>query len=477
MTNEISREQWREFEGLVSKLMQESQIPGLSIAVIRNDKVVYRKGFGARNKEKNVAATPDTLYGIGSCTKSFTALGISRLLEQDKLQLEDPVGKHLPIQVGKEDNPITIHHLLTHSSGIPNLGAAETLIRRHCDIGETWVPLAAEDDLYRFVTEAQSEVVKAPGEHFFYLNTGYALLGEIIETVSNKTYPDYIGKHFLEPLEMERSTFIETEYREREDTMTPYFKKEEEVKATVHPFDKRIYAAGGLLSSVNELTHYLKFVLHKGEFNNSRLIDAATLEKAFTLHITRPRRYYGKEGYGYGWGITKNFFNRTMITHGGSTGVSSAYLAFIPELNMGVATAANVGDGKGSILSEAIFAMAMGKDPQTALPPLQVRQKLQQFTGDYASYKNIHKVAVSIKQGMPYLKYKDELMEREHALVPKTDTIENNEFYIYMMGRRMPVEFEIKDDGKVELLIERNCFHKQVDIKTKKREENADTSE
>lgn len=469
MNNKISKEQWQEFEALVSKLMQESQIPGLSIAVVRDNKVVYRNGFGARNKEKNLAATPDTLYGIGSCTKSFTALGILRLVEQGNLQLDDPIDQYLPIQIGHGDKPITIHHLLSHSSGIPNLGSAETLIKRHCDIGETWVPLADEDDLYRFVNEAESEVVKDPGEQFFYFNTGYVLLGKIIEEVSGTAYQDFIREHFLQPLEMKRSTFLEEEYNERRDVMTPYFKKEEEVKPTTHPFDQYIYAAGGLISSVNDLTHYLKFLLNDGEYDDSELISASHMEKLFSIHINRPKRFYGREGYGYGWRITKDFFDFTMVSHGGSTGVSSAHLAFIPELNIGVATAANVGEGKGSLLSQAIFAMAMGKEPQKALPPLQVQQKLKKLTGEYASYKNIHNVSVSLKNGMLYLKYKDELMKGEHPLIPKNDTIDNNQFYIYMMGRRRPVEFEIRENGEIDLLVERNCFHKQKRIETKER--------
>lgn len=467
MKNKISKRQWQEFEGLVSKLMQESRIPGLSIAVVRDDKVVYQNGFGARNKEKNLAATPNTLYGIGSCTKSFTALGILRLVEQDMLKLDDPVEQYLPIQVAHEEDPITLHHLLSHSSGIPNLGSAETLIRRHCDIGETWVPLADADDLYRFVNEAESEVTKDPGEHYFYFNTGYALLGEIIREVSGMDYPAYIREKFLQPLEMKRSTYLESEYSKSDDTMTPYFQKEEKVEPTVHPFDPFIYAAGGLLSSVEELTHYLKFLLNNGNYNGSSLVSATSLEKLFSIHIDRPQSFYGREGYGYGWGITKDFFNRTMISHGGSTGVSSAHIAFVPDLNIGVATATNVGDGKGALLSQAIFALALGKKPKKVLPQLQIQQKLKQLTGAYASYKNIHKVSVSLKNGILHLKYKDELMEREHPLIPTTDTIDNNQFYIYMMGRQIPVEFEIKENGKVDLLVERNCFHKQVGLESK----------
>jgi CubicO group peptidase (beta-lactamase class C family) len=101
--------------------MKRGQIPGFSIAVVREGEVIYAEGFGVRDLKKNLPATPDTLYGIGSCTKSFTAMAIMQLVEKGKIGLDDPVDRYVPLKIGSSSKPITIHHLLTHSSGIPNL--------------------------------------------------------------------------------------------------------------------------------------------------------------------------------------------------------------------------------------------------------------------------------------------------------------------------------------------------------------------
>jgi CubicO group peptidase (beta-lactamase class C family) len=90
------------------------------VALVKESQVVYARGFGARNLKDNLPATPQTLYGIGSCTKSFTALAMMQLAEQGKLNVHDPVSKYLSLKIGNKDDPITIHHLLTHSSGRRN---------------------------------------------------------------------------------------------------------------------------------------------------------------------------------------------------------------------------------------------------------------------------------------------------------------------------------------------------------------------
>lgn len=109
------------FEGWIADTMMRDHVPGLSLAVVKDGKVVYARGFGARRFKDNAPATPNTLYGVGSCTKSFTALAIMQLVEQGKLNMHDPVKKYLPeFRVGKDENPITLHHLLTHSSGMPD---------------------------------------------------------------------------------------------------------------------------------------------------------------------------------------------------------------------------------------------------------------------------------------------------------------------------------------------------------------------
>ncbi|HVP93019.1 MAG TPA: serine hydrolase domain-containing protein, partial [Acidobacteriota bacterium] len=200
-------------ERFVTESMQQDHVPGLSLAIVEDDHVVYARGFGARRLKDNAPATPDTLYGVGSCTKSFTALAIMQLAEQGKLTVKDPVRKHLPeFKVGKEETPITIHNLLTHSSGIPDLGAADVEISRLMGLSEKWVPFSSFEDLLLHVNDAKEEVAAEPGNRFFYLNEGYELLGIIIERVSGMRYESYVREKILEPLNMNRSTFLKEEF-------------------------------------------------------------------------------------------------------------------------------------------------------------------------------------------------------------------------------------------------------------------------
>jgi CubicO group peptidase (beta-lactamase class C family) len=106
----------------VPGMMREAGLPGFSIAVVRDGKTVYSAGFGARDPQKNLPATPDTLFGIESVTKSFVAVAILQLCEQGKLTLDDPASSYVPLELGLAGRPITIRHLLTHSPGVPALG-------------------------------------------------------------------------------------------------------------------------------------------------------------------------------------------------------------------------------------------------------------------------------------------------------------------------------------------------------------------
>ena len=102
-------------EHIVPKYMQEGKMPGLSVAVVKEGETVYSQGFGARDPQRNLPATPETLYGIGSITKSFVAIAVMQLAEQGKLSVDDLVKEHIPFKLGLPGSPIRIRHLLTHS--------------------------------------------------------------------------------------------------------------------------------------------------------------------------------------------------------------------------------------------------------------------------------------------------------------------------------------------------------------------------
>ena len=120
-------------------------MPGFSIAVVDHGETIYAEGFGLRDTQKVLPATPDTLYGIGSITKSFVAIGIMQLVEAGEINLDDPVSKHIPFELGIPGDPITIHHLLTHSPGIPSLATSTVAISRGLGM-DTGVPLGSAAD-------------------------------------------------------------------------------------------------------------------------------------------------------------------------------------------------------------------------------------------------------------------------------------------------------------------------------------------
>ena len=112
---------FRKFEDFIFECMSKTHLPAISVAAVENGQIIYSKGFGLRNKAYGLAATPNTLYAIGSVTKSFTALSIMQLFNEGKLSLEDPVSKYAPLELKSMGEPVKIWHLLTHSSGDTSL--------------------------------------------------------------------------------------------------------------------------------------------------------------------------------------------------------------------------------------------------------------------------------------------------------------------------------------------------------------------
>jgi CubicO group peptidase (beta-lactamase class C family) len=455
------------FEGLIADAMMRDHVPGLSLAVVKDGKVVYARGFGARRFKDNAPATPNTLYGVGSCTKSFTALAIMQLMEQGKLSVHDPVKEHLPeFKVGKEENPITIHHLLTHSSGMPDLGGADVEIVRHLGVDEKWVPFSSFEDLMLHVNGAKDEVAAEPGKRFFYLNEGYELLGMIVERISQMRFEHYVRDRILRPLKMSRSTFVREEFEKDSDVMTPYFmdKKDGSVVATptVHPIDRLSYADGGLVSSVMELTNYLIANMSHGVFEGTKLLDSALLQEMHKPHVQANfASLFGKMWYGYGWHMEDGFFGHMLVGHSGSTGVSSANLSFVPDLNIGVIYACNVGGyGSMALIPPVVLAFLMGKDPLKEIPVFEIEKKMAMLVGEYAGYKGILKVSIVRKSGLLFMEVKEKLGEQSLPLIPESDKLESLRFYTPMEGTRTPVEFVVDASGKVDLYIERYRFHK-----------------
>ncbi len=450
---------YEQLESFIFEKISKTHLPGLSLAIVEKGKLAYSRGFCFRDLEYGLRATPETLYGIGSVTKSFTALSIMQLVEKGKLSLDNPVRKHIP-QIKLEPKggePVRIWHLLCHASGIPALAYAEGLIRHVTGAGGKWVPIASAEDLFAFMRDASQWVLAKPGGRCFYLNEGYVILGYIIEKVSGLSYDKYVKENILKPLGMDRSFFRREDVEADANVATPYIiTRDGEPKKSVFPYG--IYADGGLISNVIDLAHYIIMYLNRGEYDGNTLAASKSIEEMEKPRVKVPLQVFGGESYGYGLSIIPNFFGHKLVGHGGSVLVYTAYMGYIPEKKVGVALLAN---GSGYPLSQmGMYALALllDKNPYE-LPFIKYEKAYELLSGLYETYKGTMDARVVPKGGLLQIEICDKYTDMIIPLIP--EDIEGNvkRFYAVQAGGKLPVEFIVEGD-RVELIYERYRLRK-----------------
>lgn len=443
---------YEKFESFVFERISKTHLPGLSVAIVKDGELAYSRGFCFRDLEYGLRATPQTLYGVGSVTKSFTALSIMQLVEKGKLSLDDPVSKYIPLNLESKGEPVRVWHLLCHASGIPALAYAEALIRYVVGTDGRWVPIATSEDLITFMREANQWAFSKPGERWFYLNEGYVILGHIIERISGISYDRYVRENILKPLGMNRSFFRKEEVDADADVATPYIiTRNGECMKSKHPYG--IYADGGLVSNVIDLAHYIIMYLNRGKYNDHVIASPDSIEEMEKPRVKLPLQIFGGEAYGYGLSIIPNFFGCKLVGHGGSVLVYTAYMGYIPEKKVGVALLAN---GSGYPMSQmGLYALAMlvGEDPEK-LPFIKVENTYEQLTGVYETYKGAMDAKVVAKGGLLQIEICDKYVDMVIPLIP--ESLEGNvkKFYAFQAGGKLPVEFIIENNS-VELIYER----------------------
>lgn len=415
--------------------MRRDRLPGVSVAVVDADGVRYADGFGSRDLAGNRPATAETLYGIGSVTKSVTALALAQLHEADMLDFDDPLSDHLDVDIGGPgDEPIRLRHLLSHASGLPSLGMSEALIGRRLRRDTDTVPLATEADFRAYIEGAVSgdaavggdaaaggdaavgsagpgrptdERVGPPGERFAYSNAGYVLLGQVIEAATGREYGQYVEAHVLDPLGMERSTFDDAEFAMDDDHATVYLQEQRDGSPSAEPPTRRggdggdlvaaslptrelSRPAGGLLASVSDLATYVRLFLGDGSVDGRDIVSPESAARLTDGRVDTP-----SGPYGFGW-RTREACGRELVGHSGSIAVSSAYVGFCREAGLGVVVAANASPAYPLVrLGEGVFACALGEDPYEAVPFFERRRRFDRLTGEYASYRGVKRAYVA----------------------------------------------------------------------------------
>ena len=296
---------------------------GAAVLVARNGKILFQKGYGLANLEDRVAVTPETKFRIGSITKQFTAAAILKLREQGKLNLDDKLSKFIPgFPRGDE---VTIHQLLTHTSGIHDYVAKPDFLET------VTVPVTTEAFIESFKNDPYDF---DPGKKWRYSNSGYFLLGYIVEKVSGLSYDDFLRKNLFDPLGM-KNTGVHHATDVLEHEAQGYSYPEGKVKKALNWDMSRAGGAGAIYSTVTDLFRWNEAVFH------GKVLSEASLEAAFTPVKTPENEGERIEGgYGYGWAISK-LRGLKEISHGGTMHGFTTFLLRVPREEFTVVVLAN----------------------------------------------------------------------------------------------------------------------------------------
>jgi CubicO group peptidase (beta-lactamase class C family) len=296
-------------DSLLLKVFTDKNGPGGEFLVAKAGKPIYQKSFGKANLELDVNLTSDNVFQIGSMTKQFTAISILILEEKGKLSVNDLVSKYLPdYPLGDK---ITIHHLLTHTSGIKDFTKMKSLR----DISQKEMTSKMMVDFFK-----NEPADFAPGEKFDYNNSGYVLLGYIIELVSGEKYEEFINKNIFDKVGMNNSQYA-SDRKIILKRAYGYQKKEYGYVNKTQISFSIPFSSGSLMSTTGDMLKW------QNALNLNLLLNTETLKKAFTKY----KLNNGEEfTYGYGWHLI-NVNGTQLRRHGGSIFGFKSMGVYIPS--------------------------------------------------------------------------------------------------------------------------------------------------
>ncbi len=331
---------------LISAYAEYGKFNG-SVLVADKGTVIYKKGFGLADMEWNIPNQPDTKHRLGSITKQFTAMLIMQLVEQGKLKLDVPITTWLPDYPKKNGDIITIHHLLTHTSGIPNMTSFPGFLKNVSRNAYTPAQLVS--------MSADSTLEFKPGERFAYSNSGYLVLGYIIEKVTGKSYEQVLQENILTPLGMKNTGYDHHETLLKNRARA--YEKNGRHYVNAHFIDMSVpHAAGAMYSTVEDL-----FRWDQALYAN-QLLRKENMEQLFGKHIPA----WGNSHYGYGWSIDEirlgNAEERiATIGHGGGINGFNTQITRIPSDKSLIVLLNNTGGAPLGEMASAIAAILYDK--------------------------------------------------------------------------------------------------------------------
>ena len=453
--NMISDEFRAKIDSTYTTLLKKNKVTGTSIAIVDNGEIVYAKGYGFSDLENKKKADANTIYGIGSITKAFTALSIMQLQEQKKLSVTNSIKDYLvDLKIENpfnDSNQIYINDILSHTSGLPSDIANGFFVDNPPTI--SWV-----------IKELNKQRLISPRRYISaYSNVGYGLLGEVISRVSGLNYGDYLRKNIFTPLNMTSSSIG---YK-MSNTSKTYSGNKETVEPTV-----RDVAAGFISSNVIDMSNFISMLISDGSFKSNQIISPnsiADMEKDQLKNVLLTQPF----AYGYALMIDsikiKNHKKKdstiiSIIGHGGDTHAFHADLAYIPELKVGAVILTNsVNGGSMSGASKLLkIYLERSKDIEVDLDyiiPISykgIAPKDDEIFGKY----NLGQLIIDVKD-INKIKFKQGPVK---AILSKKTNSNNYSLKIWVFGF---IPIKIKDQEFKFTKVNNEIYAKRLDTKTK----------
>jgi CubicO group peptidase (beta-lactamase class C family) len=369
-----AKKKWKRLCEFAEKSRQTHEVPGLVLGILHKGKV-SAAGFGVTNADHPLEVTDETLFQIGSITKTFSGTLAMKLVEEGKLDLDATVHTYLPdfkVTDQEATQKVTIRHLMTHTSGW---------------FGDFFHDTGPGDDApAKYVAEmADLEQLAPIGTVWSYNNAGFYLLGHIIETITGKSFQKILREEVLEPMGL-KNTFFDPG-----DVITYLFASGHNGGRVARPWPlpRAAYPAGGITCSVHDLLAYAKFHMGDGVVSEEKpLLKKESLAQMQTPQVT----IWKKEHWGLTWAINDTYDTR-LVSHGGGTMGQVSQLIFAPERDFAVVVFTNAGEG-GKVTLEvtrkAIKAY-LGIEITDPVPIDATEETLAQYAGSYIRpFSDVH---------------------------------------------------------------------------------------
>jgi CubicO group peptidase (beta-lactamase class C family) len=335
-------------ESYIPKLMEDFEVTGLAIGIVRNDSVLYTKGFGTRQTNKDLPVDANTIFGIGSISKSFTALTLGILVDEGKIDWDNRVKDYLPyfeLYDPYVTENFTIRDLLTHKSGLKDVSGGT--LWYHTDFSRTEIIKRLK----------YLEPVSGFREKTAYQNVMFVAAGEIVMEVTGMSWDEFLKVKVLNKIDMPNSTSV-SEIREANTNIARPHVWDENFKkiAVEQERGDNLAAAGFIYASSNDMNNYMRLLLNDGVFKQDTIVSKDVVDEIF-----RPQVLYQLSGppfgnefssYGLGWWVTP-MDGHKIIEHSGGIDGMSAQLFMVKDMNLGVVMLMNVSKEPASFLLKA----------------------------------------------------------------------------------------------------------------------------